>query len=61
MVTQLELRHGTTVLVCWADKPVRVGDAVRLKKDDRWWAVTAAYGSIEQSLINRDWKVGGLS
>jgi hypothetical protein len=59
-LTQVELRAGDTVRVCWVDKPVRTGDCVTLRPGDAGgsrlvWEVTAVYGRVAATEINRGW------
>lgn len=63
-VVQVRLISGDTRLTCWVDtaKRFRVGDALTLKKlDGRKWRVLSISQPRDASLINTDWKVGGLS
>jgi hypothetical protein len=57
---QVRLRHGTTEMTCWVDKPVKVGDLLVLKDKEYpqlLWKVMEVYGGTPPE---RGWKVGGL-
>lgn len=55
MVTQMELKSGTTRLTAWIDSSVRVGQFVVFKGEEDWWEVLDKYASQELSSINRGW------
>jgi hypothetical protein len=60
VLTQVELRAGTTIRVCWVDKPIRAGQYVTLRGEDGRgahlaWEVTQVYGRAAAGDINRGW------
>lgn len=60
---QVKLRDGTTVLTCWVDRVVKVGDRVTLKHSenpDRWWTVVTVSAETRERPPHQPWKVGGL-
>lgn len=56
MVTQSELRSGTTRLTAWIDSSVRIGQFVTFKNEgERRWEVLDKFSTQELSSINRGW------
>jgi hypothetical protein len=61
LMVQVKLTHGTTVLTCWLDKHVKVGDQVTLRNSDapEWqWDVVAVYERAMRP--EHGWHVGGM-
>lgn len=63
MKVQVYLASGTLRRTCWieADRGVKVGDSITIKKeDDRLWKVRTLSSPHATDDIKSDWKVGGL-
>ena|SRR6266478_737536 len=57
---QADLKSGDTLLTCWVDKKIRVGNRVTLKKEpERWWNVLWV-SQYHDEVPDSKWKVGGL-
>lgn len=62
LIKQIEVENDNQRLVTWVecDSSVVEGVSLELKGEDGIWKVIAVYNSIDSSLINRAWKVGGM-
>lgn len=60
---QVKLLQGDSVLTCWVDRDVKVGNWITLKNGpEGLWSVYSVGEPVKASSINsnRDYRVGGL-
>lgn len=56
IVTQIECKNGDSVLVCWVDGALSVGQRVSFKHDDRGlWEVLHVYATMDITRLKRGW------
>ena len=61
-MVQTELGRGTSRMVTWlpVDARVKVGTILSLDKQKTRWRVLRQFITLDDSQIQRGWKVGGL-
>ncbi len=63
LMIQVKLVRGNKHQTCWVEKnpKIKVGCWISLKPNKKiLWKVTDIHSELDSSLINSDWKVGGL-
>jgi hypothetical protein len=63
MYVQTKLAHGDTFTVCWlpVDRRVKPGTIVTFVKGGQKWRVIEQWSKMAGHLINKEWRVGGLT